>query len=119
MNTCSKLKNLLLFILLFPALSYSQVRLPKLISNGMVLQRDTRVRVWGWASEGEKVAVSFIGSTYMATTNKNGEWEVILPKLKAGGPHTMKIDASNSIIIWENSRSLLLKPIQRVPGLLE
>jgi len=99
MNTSSKLKNLLLFFFLFPAISYSQVRLPKLISNGMVLQRDTRVRVWGWASEGEKVAVSFLDSTYRATTNKNGEWEVILSGLKAGGPHEMKIDASNSITI--------------------
>ena len=99
MNTKSSLKNLFLFFFLIPTVSYSQVRLPKLISNGMVLQRDTRVRVWGWASEGEKVAVSFIDSTYRATTNKNGEWEVILPELKAGGPHDMKIDGSNSITI--------------------
>src|SRR5450759_1596425 len=99
MNTKSSLKNLFLFFFLIPTVSYSQVRLPKLISNGMVLQRDTRVRVWGWASEGEKVAVSFIDSTYRATTNKNGEWEVILPELKAGGPNDMKIDESNSITI--------------------
>jgi sialate O-acetylesterase len=99
MNTSLKLKNLFLFFFLIPVISYSQVRLPKLISDGMVLQRDTNVRIWGWASEGEKVSVSFIGSTYQSIANKNGEWEVILPELKAGGPHEMKIDASNSITI--------------------
>jgi sialate O-acetylesterase len=99
MNTTSRLKNLFLFFLLIPAIAYSQVRLPKLISDGMVLQRDTRVKVWGWASEGEKVSVIFIGSTYRATENKNDEWEVILPGLKAGGPYEMKIAASNSITI--------------------
>lgn len=99
MDTNSKLKNLFLFFLLIPVISYSQVRLPKLISDSMVLQRDINVRIWGWASAGEKIAVHFIDSTYQTTANINGEWEVILPELKAGGPHTMKIDASNSIII--------------------
>ena len=65
----------------------------------MVLQRDANVRIWGWASEGEKVTIRFIGSTYNATTNKNGEWEVMLSNLKAGGPYVMQIDASNSITI--------------------
>jgi sialate O-acetylesterase len=95
----AKSKSLFLLFLLIPAFSICQVRLPKLISNGMVLQRDIKVKVWGWASEGEKISVSFIGSIYRTTANKNGEWEVILPELKAGGPYTMKIDASNSIII--------------------
>ena len=39
---------------------YGQVRLPKLVSDGMVLQRDIDVRIWGWASAGEKVTVKFL-----------------------------------------------------------
>src|SRR5476649_1086501 len=35
----------------------AQVRLPKLVSDGMVLQRDAKVNIWGWASPGEKVDV--------------------------------------------------------------
>ncbi len=45
------------------------VRLPRLVSDGMVLQRDAPLRVWGWAAPGEKVAVSFQGKTYSATTS--------------------------------------------------
>lgn len=99
MDSSSKLKNLFFFFLLIPAIGNCQVRLPKLISDGMVLQRDAKIRIWGWASADEKISVSFIGSVYRTTANNNGEWEVILPELKAGGPYEMKIDASNSISI--------------------
>lgn len=99
MSTSLKLKNLILFLFLIPVISYSQVRLPKLISDGMVLQRDTNVKIWGWASAGEKIVIQFIGSTYHTTANSNGEWEVMLPELKAGGPYVMQINASNSTTI--------------------
>jgi len=95
----SKLKYLCLFVLLVPVISYSQVRLPKLISDGMILQREANVKLWGWASAGEKIEVRFIGSTYNTTANNNGDWEVMLPQLKAGGPYVMQINASNSTTI--------------------
>jgi sialate O-acetylesterase len=78
---------------------FAQVKLPKLISDGMVLQRETKIKIWGWASANEKVTINFIGSTYNAFTKANGEWEVILSELKAGGPYVMEIEATNSIII--------------------
>ncbi|HEM49252.1 MAG TPA: sialate O-acetylesterase, partial [Caldithrix sp.] len=65
----------------------------------MVLQRDADVKIWGWASKGEKVSIHFIGSNYMTTANPNGEWEVMLSDMKAGGPYEMQIEASNSITI--------------------
>jgi sialate O-acetylesterase len=75
------------------------VKLPKLISDGMILQRDAKVKIWGWASPGEKITIHFINSIYNTAANENGEWEVLLPELKAGGPFTMNINASNSISI--------------------
>ena len=85
--------------LLITTTALSQVRLPKLISNGMVLQRDTKVRVWGWAAPKEKIEIFFMLKKYKITANDIGEWELKLPPLKAGGPHIMKIQASNSIEI--------------------
>jgi len=35
----------------------ANVRLPRLISDGMVLQRDVPVKIWGWATPGEKVTL--------------------------------------------------------------
>ncbi len=39
----------------------ADVRLPALIANGMVLQCDAPVRIWGWAEEGATVTVAFRG----------------------------------------------------------
>jgi sialate O-acetylesterase len=79
--------------------TYSQVRLPRLISNGMVIQRDVPVKIWGWASSAEKVSISFNGRNYNTVTGSDGKWVLILPPMPAGGPHTMEISASNNISI--------------------
>ncbi len=80
------------------ALSASaQVRLPQLVSDGMVLQRDQKINVWGWASPGEKLKLNFKGKTYKATTGSDGKWMLQMPATKAGGPYIMTIDASNRI----------------------
>ncbi|MFD2720379.1 sialate O-acetylesterase [Hymenobacter monticola] len=76
-----------------------QVRLPRLVSDGMVLQREADVRIWGWAKPGEAVAVSFLGKTHKATTGADGKWTVQLPRLKAGGPYEMNIKASNQVAV--------------------
>ncbi|MBN2425869.1 MAG: hypothetical protein JXR46_04880 [Calditrichaceae bacterium] len=79
--------------------AFCQVTLPKLISDGMVLQRDAEVKIWGWASKDEKITIHFMSSTYQTTADQGGEWEVILSDLKAGGPYEMTFDASNTITI--------------------
>lgn len=76
---------------------FAQVKLPALISNNMVLQRDANVNIWGWASKGEKITITFNHKKYHVTANNQGEWNTILPKTKAGGPYTIDIQASNEI----------------------
>ncbi|GAA4051805.1 sialate O-acetylesterase [Hymenobacter glaciei] len=75
------------------------VRLPRLVSDGMVLQRDVPVRIWGWGAAGEEVTVAFQGKTYAATTGTDGQWRVTLPAQPAGGPYTLDISASNQIAL--------------------
>lgn len=65
--------------------SFSQIRLPKLISDGMVLQRDKPLKIWGWASPKEKISINFNKKTYKVTTPETGKWEVILPQYPAEG----------------------------------
>jgi sialate O-acetylesterase len=88
-----------LAILLLSAKSYGNVRLPGLISDGMVLQRDSKINIWGWADAGEKVAVKFNGKTFRTVTGTDGKWIVILPAMKAGGPYSMVIAGKNTISI--------------------
>jgi sialate O-acetylesterase len=84
---------------ILPAATQAAIRLPRLISDGMVLQRGAPVRVWGWADKGEAVTVSFQGKTYRASAGPDGRWELPLPALKAGGPYEMTLKASNQLVL--------------------
>lgn len=87
-------------ILFFSLLIYSlnaQIQLPKLISDGAILQRNTALKVWGWASPGEQIQLTFLDKTYQCTTDKEGNWQIILPPQKAGGPHELILEGSNKI----------------------
>ena len=87
------------YVLMAFQTAFCQVRLPKLVGDGMVLQRDAQVKVWGWANNGEKVTINFNGKTYNTTAGTDGKWMVILSKLKVGGPYDMEINASNHITL--------------------
>ncbi len=63
----------------------------------MILQRDANINIWGWASKGEKITITFNQKKYHTTANEQGTWTTILPKTKAGGPYTIDIKASNEI----------------------
>jgi sialate O-acetylesterase len=93
------LKNRFIFtgiLWLFTAVCFGQVKLPKLVSDGMVLQRNTEVKIWGWAAPNEKVQVHFLNEMYTSTANEKGEWEVKFSGLEAGGPHTMQIFSNDT-----------------------
>ena len=79
--------------------AWGNVRLPVIISDGMVLQRDTKINIWGWASPGEKVRVKFNNKTVSTSTGHEGNWKVVLPPMKAGGPYSMEVKGKNSIVI--------------------
>lgn len=65
----------------------------------MILQRNTKLKIWGWADPGESVMVSFRGRDYQATANDEGEWMVILDPQLPGMPAQMDISASNHITL--------------------
>jgi len=81
-----------LLLLIIPEFLLAKVRLPRLVSDGLVLQRDTKLVIWGWASPSEKVKVEFIGKTFQTKADKQGKWNVELPPIAAGGPYSMKVN---------------------------
>jgi sialate O-acetylesterase len=91
-----KNKLSILLIILLSSLTFCEVKLPRLISDGMVLQRNTELNIWGWADKNEKVTINFLGSSYNTTADNEGNWKIVLSDLKAGGPYQMQI---NSITI--------------------
>jgi sialate O-acetylesterase len=98
----SNLKNIFITILFFTLLvaqTNAEVKLPKFIADGMVLQRNIPVKIWGWANSGEKVTITFLNKKYSAVTDSKGNWLVTLPKLKPGGPFELEVEGTNKIII--------------------
>ncbi len=88
-----KWTTLLLFLL---AVSLkAQVKLPPLFSNNMVLQQGIEIPVWGWASPGEKVTVTFEKAAVSAKANQEGKWSLKLPAMNYGGPYRMTVKGKN------------------------
>lgn len=79
-----------------------KVRLPKLVSDGMVIQRDTKLKIWGWADENEKIKISFKGKNYTTTAGPDGKWMVWVAPTKAGGPYSMEIKGESDNITLNN-----------------
>jgi sialate O-acetylesterase len=75
----------------------AEVRLPRLISDGMMLQRDVPLNIWGWAAPNESLTLFFNKAEYKTSANAQGDWTLTLPAQQAGGPYTLTIKASNSI----------------------
>lgn len=83
--------------MLLPSTASAEVRLPAVIAEGMVLQRNAPLRFWGWADDGESVTVEFLGQKRSVTATR-GMWEVTLkPVTTAGGPFRLVISGTNRI----------------------
>lgn len=82
--------TLLLALLAIPAAQ--AVELPRIFADGMVLQRDQPVRVWGQTVPGARVRVAFAGRDASTQAAADGRWSLVLPAQTAGGPHVMRID---------------------------
>lgn len=92
-------KYLAILFIAFSFCSNANVRMPLLFSDGMVMQRNKPIPVWGWADANEKVEVRFNKQTKTITADKNGKWMVKLDAEKAGGPFELSIIGKNKIVI--------------------
>jgi sialate O-acetylesterase len=90
---------LTLFLILLIVPGQATVRLPQLISSGMILQREADVMIWGWADKNEAISLNFLNQDYQTKANARGEWKVQLKNLPPGGPHTMTIKGHNTLVI--------------------
>lgn len=86
------------FLILIHSHANGEVRMPRIFSDGMVLQRDRVVKIWGWAASGESVSVAFNGQKASARANKSGAWSVTLAAQPAGGPYTLVIKGKSNTI---------------------
>ncbi|MDR0431562.1 MAG: sialate O-acetylesterase [Tannerellaceae bacterium] len=101
------------------------VKLPVLISDGMVVQRERPAKLWGTAAAGEHVQVKFVEwePVYTTVADTQGNWVVTLPALKAGGPYTLQINEQVVKDVWIgdvwlcSGQSNMELPVSRVTDL--
>lgn len=74
---------LILSLTLIPNWTSAEVSVPNIFGDHMVLQQNQKIRVWGWATPGEKVTVTLGKSQAVATADQSGDWKVELPPRKA------------------------------------
>ncbi|MDP6555132.1 MAG: sialate O-acetylesterase [Pirellulaceae bacterium] len=78
----------------------ADIRVPRLFSDNMIFQQQTRNVVWGFATPGEKVTVrASWGDDATTVTDESGDWKVMLKTPAHGTAHSLIISGQNTITI--------------------
>jgi sialate O-acetylesterase len=93
-----------LFILFMAFISntvLANITLPNLFSDNIVLQRNSEVTIWGWASPKEEVTIkpSWDNREYKTKTNNQAKWEIKIKTPEAGGPFVISLKGYNEIVL--------------------
>lgn len=96
-------KNLLLLATAF-AISIcgtAQLRLPSVLSSGMVLQQNDSVTLWGWGYTLQPVNITTSWNNTVTKTiiSNSGKWGTKVKTPSAGGPYTISINSSGREIV--------------------
>jgi sialate O-acetylesterase len=100
-----KASILLLFTLVVSACQKgpSDLKLPSILSDNMLLQQKTDARIWGKANPGQKISITPSWSTEKKVkTGKDGRWLVKIATPEAGGPYKIIINAIDTTVTIKN-----------------
>jgi sialate O-acetylesterase len=108
------------------------LRLPRIFSDGMVLQRDKSVPIWGWADAGENVIVRIAGQVKATRADAAGRWSITLDPLQLGSALTMSVSGRAGAIqirdilvgdvfqcSGQSNAAMSMDSCKRYPGTLE
>ena len=89
------MKKLFFIFLCIPNLFFSQssMRLPDILGDHMLLQKDSEVNFWGWANPRSKIRIiaDWNTDTIQTSASNMAKWETLLKTPKAGGPYTIQV----------------------------
>ncbi|HEY1056996.1 MAG TPA: sialate O-acetylesterase, partial [Emticicia sp.] len=96
-----------MLLLALHSAAFAQLKLARLFSDHVVLQRQKPIPVWGWAAPNENVKVTLNNLTQSAKADDSGKWIVKFSAMEAGGPYQLSASAKsgnmtvNDILIGE------------------
>ncbi len=106
----------------------SDIILSSILSDGMVIQRGNKTKIYGKAQKNKKIKVEFLNEVYETYSDNEGKWQVKLNCLQPGGPYDMLIMGENTIKIKDiligdvwlcSGQSNMELPIERVMELYQ
>jgi len=95
------MRNKLLFLLIVTNSMMANITLPAIFSDNMILQRNSEVKIWGWANPKEEIILksSWNNIEYKVTANNQASWQISIPTSKEGGPYTITIKGYNEVVL--------------------
>jgi sialate O-acetylesterase len=122
----SRLLFVLLCIAAFCGAIRADVRLPHVLSDHAVLQRDRPIHIWGWAAPAAHLTVRFHAQSVTAIADATGSWSLWLAPESAGGPYTLTVSGDGADVtvtdllvgdVWVASgQSNMEMPLKGFPG---
>ena len=81
--------------------SEAKVKLPNIIGDNMVLQRNSEVKLWGMSEPGKKITVhtSWNDGIVFTKANKAGKWSVTVRTFDAGGPYDITFSDGEDVTV--------------------
>jgi sialate O-acetylesterase len=89
-------------VFLARASAYGELSLPKIFGSHMLVQRGEPVRIWGKCDPNGTVQVSFESRQATAHAANDGNWQVSLDAVPAGGPYTLTVRAATEVVTLTN-----------------
>ncbi len=75
--------------------NFGQLKLAAVFNNHMVLQRLKPIPIYGTANAGDKIEVQFQHKKLSTITDVYGNWKVVFPASKHGGPFVLSAKTEN------------------------
>ena len=106
--------------------AWGAVRLPQMMSDHAVLQRDRPIHIWGWSTPGSHLIARFHAQTVASDADALGRWSLYLQPEIAGGPYELAISGDGAEVkvtdllvgdVWfASGQSNMEMPLGGFPG---
>jgi sialate O-acetylesterase len=102
-----KIIFIFLFFILFTSAFQSvtaKITLPAIVSSNMVLQRNTTIKIWGWANANEKISISttWLKKSINTHADAKGNWLVQVQTTSSKAPQNIILKSKSSSITLDN-----------------
>lgn len=106
MNISVQLKraaSLLICLFMLSAVAQAELRVPRVFGDGMVVQRDKPVRVWGWGDKGDSIEVALEGQKKATSVGEDGRWLLTLDPMDVNAtPQELVIKGKTDSLVLKN-----------------